>query len=201
MPHRSFLPVLFLAAVPVWGQPCEAPAGVKTAIEAATLPPATPMDDRIAAAKKVREQFPGDYFAHRFYQELFVKQGLFSQPVQEEYRVLLEAHPDEVTYLALYARTLKGTDTAAALKLLDKILELQPDDAQAHLKLVEIYSAPAFRDDRKLAAHAAAYFTACPSSLSGYTYITRIEDPELIRNSAQHLRELLDGRTDDDALP
>jgi thiol-disulfide isomerase/thioredoxin len=201
MAHRSFLPVLFFAALPIWAQPCEAPSEVKVAIEAATLPPKASMDDRIAAAKKVREQFPEDYFAHRFYQELFVKQGLFSQPIQEEYRTLLDAHPDDVTYLALYARTLKGTNTPAAIKLLDKILESQSDDAQAHLKLVEIYSAPAFRDDRKLAANAAAYFKACPSSLGGYTYITRIEDQELIRSSAAHLRELLDGRTDDEALP
>ena len=154
---------------------------MKAAIEVATLPPATRIDDRIAAAKKVREQFPEDYFAHRFYQELFVKQGLFSQPVQEEYRALLDAHPDDLTFLALYARTLKGTDTSAAIKLLDKILQRQPDDVQAHLKLVEIYSAPAFRDDRKLATNATAYFKACPSSLGGYPYITRIEDPELIR--------------------
>jgi thiol-disulfide isomerase/thioredoxin len=201
MAHRRLLFVLFFAALPVWAQPCEAPPDVKAAIETATLPPSSPMDDRIAAAKKVREQFPEDYFAHRFYQELFVKQGLFSQSVQEEYRALLEARPDDVTYLALYARTLKGTNTPAAIKLLDKILESRPDDAQAHLKLVEIYSAPAFRDDRKLAANAAAYFKACPSSLSGYTYITRIDDPELIRSSAQHLRELLDGRTDNEALP
>ena len=200
MVHRSFLGVLFFATFPAWAQPCEAPANVKAAIEAATLPPATPMDDRIAAAKKVREQFPTDYFAHRFYQELFVKQALFSQPIQEEYRALVDANPDNLTYLALYARTLKGTNTPAAIKLLDKILERQPGDAQARLKLVEIYSAPAFHDDQKLAANATAYFKACPSSLSGYSYITRIEEPELIRNSAAHLRELLDGRTDDEAL-
>jgi len=200
MAHRSFLGVLFFATLPVWAQPCEAPSNVKAAIEAATLPPLTPMDDRVAAAKKVREQFPADYFAHRFYQELFVKQGLFSLPIQEEYRALLDAHPDDLTYLALYARTLKGTNTPAAIKLLDKILERQPDDAQAHLKLVEIYSAPAFRDDGKLAANAAAYFKACPSSIGGYAYIGRIDDAELIRDSATHLRELLDARTDDEAL-
>src|SRR5450759_4278205 len=195
MTHRRFLGVLLFATLPVWAQHCEAPSNVKAAIEAATLPPATPMDDRVAAAKKVREQFPADYFAHRFYQEQFVKQALFSPAVQEEYRALLDAHPDDPTYLALYARTLKGTNTPAAIRLLDKILERQPDDAQARLKLVEIYSAPAFRDDGKLAANAAAYFKACPSSIGGYAYIGRIDDAELIRNSAAHLRELLDART------
>lgn len=200
MIHRSFLGILFFATLPAWAQPCEAPSNVKAAIEAATLPPATPMDSRVAAAKKVREQFPADYFAHRFYQELFFKQGLFSQPVQEEYRVLLDAHPDDQTFLALYARTLKGTNTPAAIKLLDRILERQPDNAQAHLKLVEIYSAPAFRDSAKVAANATAYFKACPSSVSGYSYIPPVDDAALIRSTAAHLRELLDARTDDEAL-
>ena len=200
MTHRGFLGVLFFATLPVWSQTCEAPSNVKAAIEAATLPPAAPIDERIAAAKKVREQFPADYFAHRFYQELFFKQGLFSQPVQEEYRALLDEHPDDLTFLALYARTLKGTNTPAAIKLLDKILKRQPDDAQARLKLVEIYSAPAFRDDAKLAANAAAYFKACPSSVSGYSYIMRIDEPEFVRDAAAHLRELLDARADDEAL-
>ena len=102
MAHRSFLGVLFFATLPAGAQPCEAPSNVEAAIEATTLPTATFMGHRIAAAKKVREQFPANYFAHRFYQELFVKQGLFSQPVQEEYRALLDAHPDHLTYLAPY---------------------------------------------------------------------------------------------------
>jgi len=94
MAHYSFLGVPFFATIPTWAQPCEAPSEVKTAIEAATLPPATPMNDRIAAAEKIREQFPADYFAHRFYQELFVKQGMFSETAQEEYRALLVRPPD-----------------------------------------------------------------------------------------------------------
>src|ERR1035437_10359843 len=88
------------------------------------------MGHRIAAAKKVREQFPANYFAHRFYPELFVKQGLFSQPVQEEYRALLDAHPDHLTYLAPYPHV-EGYQHTPAIKLLDRILERQPDDARA----------------------------------------------------------------------
>ena len=107
MAHRSFLGVLFFATLPAGAQPCEAPSNVKAAIEAATLPTATPMGHRIAAAKKVREQFPANYVAHRCYQELFVKQGLFSQPVQEEYRALLDAHPDHLTYLAPYPHVVR----------------------------------------------------------------------------------------------
>jgi hypothetical protein len=73
-------------------------------------PSARRLDERGAAAKKVRSSFRG-LLAHRFYRELFFKQGLFSQPVREEYRALLDEHPDDLTFLALYARTLKGTNT------------------------------------------------------------------------------------------
>jgi hypothetical protein len=107
MAHRSFLGVLFFASLPAGAQPCEAPSNVEAAIEAATLPTATFTGHRIAAAKKVREQFPANCFAHRFYPELFVKQGLFSQPVQEEYRGFLDAHPDHLTYLAPYPHVVR----------------------------------------------------------------------------------------------
>jgi hypothetical protein len=116
MVPRSFLGVLLFATLPAWAQPCEAPPKVKAAIEAATLPPATPMDERIAAAKKVREKFPEDYFAHRFYQGLFFEQGLFSQSVQDEYRALLDTHADNPTYQMLYVRTLTGTNTPAGTR-------------------------------------------------------------------------------------
>jgi thiol-disulfide isomerase/thioredoxin len=200
MVPRSFVGILLFATLPAWAQPCEAPSKVKAAIEAGTLPPARPMEERIAAAKKVREQFPEDYFAHRFYQGLFFNRGLFSQSVQDEYRALLDTHPDNPTYQMLYVRTLTGTNTPAAIKLLDKMLERQPDHALAHLKLVEIYAAAAFRDDQKLAVHAAAYLKACPSSFGAYSYITRIDDPELVRNGAAHLRGLLDGAVSEEAL-
>jgi hypothetical protein len=87
MARCSILGVLFLAALRVGAQPCEAPSNIKTAIDAAALF-GKPLEERITAARKVRDQFPSDYFAHRFYQELFVNQGLFSKPVQEEYKAL-----------------------------------------------------------------------------------------------------------------
>jgi len=60
----SVFSVVFLAALPIYAQECEAPPEVKAAIEAA---PGRSSDERVAAAGKVRDQFPSDYFAHRFY--------------------------------------------------------------------------------------------------------------------------------------
>src|SRR5271157_411649 len=110
MPFK-FASILFLAALPVLAQPCEAPPNVKAAIDAATLAPARPLAERAAAARKVRDQFPADYYAHRFYQEQYFSNGLFSKAIQEEYKTLLDSHPDDLMYQMLYARTLKGTGT------------------------------------------------------------------------------------------
>ena len=104
---------------------------MEAAIEAATLPTATFMGHRIAAAKKVREQFPANYFAHRCYQELFVKQGLFSQPVQEEYRALLDAHPDHLAYLAPYPHVVRVPTHMQPSSCWTGSWNDQPDDGQA----------------------------------------------------------------------
>ncbi len=194
-----FAGLLFLVALPVWAQPCEAPPNVKAAIDAAAAR-GKPLEERTAAAGKIRDQFPSDYYAHRFYQELFVANGVFSQAVRDEYKALLDAHPGDLMYQMLYARTLKGSTTREAISLLDKMLERQPDYALAHLKLVEIYSAPVFRDAGKLQAHAEAYWKGCPSSLSGYTYVTHIDDADFMGRTAARLRNLLAGRSDNEAL-
>ena len=200
MPGFRFASVLFLAALPVLAQPCEAPPSVKAAIDAATLPPARPLEERAAAAKKVRDQFPADYYAHRFYQEQYVTNGLFAKLIQEEYKALLDAHADDLFYQMLYARTLKGTNTREAIALLDQILDKQPDYMLAHQKLTEIYSAPAFLDLQKLRTHLEAYWHGCPSSLTGYPLAGRIVDSDFLEAAAANLRKLLADRTDNEAI-
>src|ERR1035441_9093294 len=195
-----FASVVFLAALPVLAQPCEAPPNVKAAIDAATLAPARPLEERAAAARQVRDQFPADYYAHRFYQEQYVANGLFAKPVQEEYKALLDAHADDLFYQMLYARTLKGTNTREAIALLDKILDKQPDYMLAHQKLTEIYSAPAFLDLQKLRNHLEGYWQGCPSLLTGYTLAGRIVDSDFLESAAANLRKLLADRTDNEAI-
>jgi thiol-disulfide isomerase/thioredoxin len=151
-------------------------------------------------AREVRDRFPTDYFAHRFYQNQSIKRGLFTNEVQEEYRALLEQHDDDPLYLLLYARVLTGTDTKHTLGLLEQVLAKEPDNPQAHLKMVEIYSAPAFSDHAKLREHAEAYWTACPESLSAFSHIGRIRDPGFNAAAAARLRPLLEKRDDDEAL-
>jgi hypothetical protein len=192
MIRLSLFSIASLATLPICAQQCEAPSDVKAAIQAALQTP--------AAAKSIREQFPTDYFAHRFYQERSFSQGLFSQAVVEEYRTLLDAHPDDLLYEVLYARVLVGTNTPEALRLLHKVLTRDLNYPPARLKLVEIYSAPAFRDNEKLAANADSFWQACPDSLSAYSYATRIEDVEFNARAAARLRKLLQGRTDSEAL-
>ncbi|MBZ5582481.1 MAG: TlpA family protein disulfide reductase [Acidobacteriia bacterium] len=194
--------VLVVAGLPLCGQPCDPSSDVKAAMDAATRAGGN-AENRIAAAQKVRDQFPRDYFAHRFYQNQFVIQRLFSKFIQDKYRAVLEQHADDdlgKLYGVLYARTLVGTNTPEAIKILDRVLELDPADPQAHLNLVEIYAAPAFRDDAKLIANADGYWKACPSSLSGYTYIGRVTDPDFAARNAVRLRTALESRTDDEAV-
>jgi thiol-disulfide isomerase/thioredoxin len=191
---------LLLAALPVLAQPCEAPPGVKAAIDAATLPPAKPLEVRAAAARTVRDQFPAEYYAHRFYQAQYFSNGVFAKPIQEEYKALLDSHPDDLMYQMLYARTLLGSDTRQTIALLDKMLEQQPDYSLAHQKFTEIYSMPAFLDLPKLRTHLEAFWAGCPSSLVGYNFVGRYDDVAFIRSAAAHLRELLEHRTDNEAL-
>jgi thiol-disulfide isomerase/thioredoxin len=192
----------FLMALPICGQECEAPPDVAAAIKAAQLSPQNPLDERIAAARNVRNRFSEDYFAHRFYQDMFLSKELYSGTIQSEYRALLDEHPDNLLYQTLYARTLKGTNTPESLRILENILRQDSNYVAARLKLIEIYSAPKFRDEQKLAANQEAYWQACPESLHGFVRngAMQLSDPQFNAKAASHLRHLLDGRTDTQAL-
>ena len=192
----------FLMAIPIFGQECEAPPDVAATIKAAHSSPQNPLDERIAAARNVRDRFPEDYFAHRLYQDMFVSKDLYSGTIQAEYRALLDEHPDNLLYQMLYARTLKGTNTPESLRILENILRQDSNYVAARLKLIEIYSAPRFRDEQKLTANAEAYWQACPESLSGFvrTGSVQISDSQFNARAASHLRQLLEGRSDNQAL-
>jgi len=199
MSSARFASFLLVATLRIAAQPCEPDPEIKAAIEKATAP-GPPRDVLIAAAKTLRNEFPSDLFVHRRYQEFFNNHGLFSKDVQEEYRALHDAHPDDVLYTLLYAHTLKGTNTPEMINLLDGVLARDPENARAHLKLVEVYSAPAFRDNAKLQAHAEAYWKACPTSLDGYTDVRQIGGREFAETTAARLRPLIEARDDDRAL-
>jgi thiol-disulfide isomerase/thioredoxin len=192
--------VLLVTAPFAVTQPCEAPTDVQAVIDGVVFPPGAARADRTSAARAIRDRFPDDYFAHRFYQEQFFSGGTYSKDVQGEYRNLLAKHADEVLYVLLAARVLKGTDTPTALKLLDQVLAREPGSPQAQLKLVEIYSSFNFSDPVKLRRSAEQYWKSCPDSLQAYNYVGNVRDEAFNGAAAGRLRTLLEKRSDDEAL-
>src|SRR5258707_9315677 len=108
MAGRRLFCVALLAMLPLASQQCksdsegypEAPSDVRDAIIAAMgSAPRQLGDERVTDAKKVRDRFPSDYLAHRFYQHTSYYSGgyrpFFPKAIREEYRKLLETHPDD----------------------------------------------------------------------------------------------------------
>jgi thiol-disulfide isomerase/thioredoxin len=197
---RTLPAILFLAVLPAWAQPCEVSGPAKTALDALPAAPGANAGERLAAARKLRDQFPQDYFVHRAYQDVTWSRGVSSPDIQAEYRALKNAHPDDPLFATLYARAMTGTKTPEAISVLNAVLEKHPDYAYAHQKLTEIYSSTAFRDLPKFQAHMLAYRKACPTQLAAWTDVGRADDPEFLKETAAGLRKLLDGRTGPPAI-
>ena len=64
----------------------------------------------------------------------------------------------------------------------------------------KIYSAPNFLDKAKAISHAKAFLSACPPALEGYSSLSGLGDNDLIRQAASQLRQIIQPRTDPDAL-
>jgi hypothetical protein len=164
---------------------------VKTAVQQAGIGAVV----RSRALATLLQRFPNDVVVHRTYQSVarhVPDKG--PEAVVDEYRSLLEKHPNDPMYSYLAANALVGYRTKEAIPQLERM-----DFPWAHYSLAEIYKAPAFKDREKASRHLQALMTACPESLEPFALLRDIEPSDFLRESAQKLRRLLEKRTDAEA--
>ena len=179
-----------VSAVICAGQICGPSPELKTAIDESAKVPAA---ERLNAARALRDKYPDDLWVQRAYMNRVGN----SAAVIDEYEKALENHPDDANYLFYRGSSIVGVHTADAIKYLDQALEKNPNLATAHAKLVPVYGSPNFKNAKKMRAHLEAFLKACPESdLSIYSYLERMDAPDLVRESAVNLRKALDARED-----
>jgi len=148
------------------------------------------------------QRYPGDVFVQRVYIGSMSNSNAPSDPLKviAEYKALHDQRPDDGYIAYLYGTTLLGRDTLQAIKLFTAALDKAPNFPWPHLQFVYIYSAPNFLDKAKAISHAKAFLSACPPALEGYSSLNGLGDNDLIRQAAWQLRQIIQPRTDPDAL-
>jgi predicted Zn-dependent protease len=155
---------------------------------------------RRPALADLMKKYPGDAFVQRAYVRSMSYPTADRLKVIAEYRALHEQHPDDAQIAYLYAQTLLGRNSPQAIKLLTTALQAAPNFPWPHLTLVTIYTSEVFLNKTEAAGHAKAFLSACPGTLEGYQSLTQVDDHDLIATSATKLRQVLERRTDADAL-
>jgi hypothetical protein len=148
------------------------------------------------------QRYPGDVFVQRAYIGGMSNSATPSDrpKVMAEYQALHDQRPDDSNIAYLYGTTLLGRDTPQAIKLFTAVLGKAPNFPWPHLQFVNIYSAPNFLDKAKAISYAKAFLSACPSAFEGYSSLGGLGDNDLIRQAASELRQIIQPRTDPDAL-
>jgi hypothetical protein len=155
---------------------------------------------RRSALVDLMKKYPGDVFIQRAYIRNMSYPRADHLKVMAEYKALHEQHPDDAEIAYLYAQTLLGRDSPQAIKLLTAALQASSNFPWPHLTLVTIYTSEVFLNKGEAAAHAKAFLSACPATLDGYKSLANVDDHDLIATSATKLRQVLEPRTDADAL-
>jgi hypothetical protein len=145
-------------------------------------------------------QYPGDVFVERAYIGAMENYDSDTVKVVAEFKARHEQHPENTEITYLYATTLVGRDTPQAIKLSDAVLEKAPNFNLPHLDFVRIYGSPNFLDKHEAIAHEKAFLAACPAALEGYSSLGQLDDKELTAQSIPRLRQILQPRSDSDAL-
>jgi thiol-disulfide isomerase/thioredoxin/tetratricopeptide (TPR) repeat protein len=189
--------------------PCSTPLNILEAFQKLDFPNDMAMtaQERDAKTKEIFDslfaKYPDNFFVQRRYEDYrhnnALRAGTDVAPLIKEYHDLMVKHPDDPRYLYFYARIIYDTQPEEAIRYHEKALELAPNFPWPHLQLATIY-AYGKRDLAKRQAQLEAFMKMCPSSMDYYKYFYSMEDKDFLRQSAQHLRTLLDGRTDSEAL-
>jgi len=156
-------------------------------------------EQTLAKIQALLRQYPDDQFVERAYID-FLAWTPRQDQLTEQYRSLSEKNPNGPKLLYLYGLTLVGHRTPEAIKLFESAIEKDGKFPWPHLKLVEIYTSPNFSNKEKAASKIKSFLGLCPASFEGYEALKQIDDRALIGASAQRLRELLQTRSDPDAV-
>ena len=114
-----------------------------------------------------------------------------------------QAHPEDPVKVLAAVIALEGKDTPEAFRLLNHLVEKQPNFAPAYIQLSGMYSRLGkFIDKAKAAAENAKYFELCPAGRDGYALsnLKKLGSAEQKMQVAKNLRERLSNSTDPHVL-
>ena len=148
---------------------CRPSPAIGAELQRATARPvrdAADFEGNMAPFKALRQRYPDDLFVHESYQDAVQRFGIEGhlRALAEEYQGLFNAHPDDLKYRFLYARSLIGRGTPGAIQEMTEILQQNPDFAPAHGALAEIYATEAFGDVEPEKIERARFLALCPGA-------------------------------------
>ncbi len=145
-------------------------------------------DKNMAPLVALRQRHPQDLLVHESYQDAVQHFGIEGhlRRLTEEYQVLSMQHPEDLMYDFLYARSLIGRNTPAAVQQIKEILSTHPDFARAHAALAEIYASRAFQDAVSGEVERDRFSRLCPGS-SLQQRPEPLPEPSVLMDQAERL--------------
>lgn len=189
---RPLLAVSLVLVPLVAQEPCAMPDGLAARLEQmpGELDASAPWGTRIAALRKLTEDFPQSVTAHLRYQNAFLGRRQFWAEYDRAFAIY-RAKPKDRLYRFLEARLTASYDVARGEELLRQLLADQPDFPWTRIALIEAMRHTGRRDSPAIATHYRAFAAACPEAREGLLIALYVDDPELLRTTAARWRPLI----------
>ena len=162
--------ILWLLLGSSWAQaaPCAPSREIAAQLEKITVvvSASSDFDQALAPLVALRQRYPDDLWVNQRYQDAVQQYGIEGhlRKLTEDYQVLSMQHPDDFKYSYLYARSLMGRNTSAAIQQMMEIVADHPDFAPAHGALAEIYASAKFHDESRKKTERERSLALCPGS-------------------------------------
>ncbi len=165
----AFVILSAVLAARATGVPCQPSPDIRAELRRADSKPVARVEDfdtNIALYQALRNRYPLNIFVHEAYQDAVSRHGVEGhlRAMGEEYNVLAIQHEGDLFYEYLYARSLMGRSTTAAIAALNEIIRIHPEFSPAHRALAEIYGSEAYRNSDREIAERKTYEEQCPGA-------------------------------------
>ncbi len=181
---------------------CEATPAVREILERSLLRQETALSQaerrtrQIAMLEEGLKKYPDDYFLLRL--ALITKMQQDVDAARSWSESLHMKYPERPIHTWLYAKSLEGRDTPAAIRLLDELKAVHPNMPPAYLELAINYSNGKFKDKPRAQQEIEGFLKLCPASLSSssLSVIGSQGTPDQIARTAAAVRKRLEGEND-----
>jgi thiol-disulfide isomerase/thioredoxin len=164
-----------------------------SAVSEEGLPYKQAREQQSTMLQELSKKYPGDFHLRkRMQNDRLYALNRDWDALLAEYQAHMEKNQGDVESVYFFSRLLVGRRTKEAITHLEKLTQQSPGFPWSYRELAQLYNYPNFRDAVKSKENLKKWMALCPSSMDGFSLLSRVGDAAMMNEAAKSLRKRLE---------